>query len=170
MKRILVFAAVGLVLIIASLVLVNSTNKDETRPLLAQLYGSQLKVSQLCEQAINRGSANPLKAVAASIHVVSLSDAASLSSYYKTRYGKAPAVPKLTKTQQAADPLTVLKDTEDGIDFDTKYKQLVSEQLEASVNTSKTVLALTNNAELREILNTHISNGNSALEQLKQLN
>lgn len=169
MKKILIFAGVGLALIILSLIAINMTSKDTSKPQIESIFKTNSTIISLSKLAQDRASTYTVKVVATNIATTTASDSTQLSAYFKDRYGKVIKLKKPSKAEQASDPTTALAAKEDGVDFDTQYKKVTQQQLEANLNQIRTLYNETKREDLRAVLATAFANTQKNIEEIKQL-
>lgn len=169
MKKILIFAGVGLALIILSLIAINMTGKDTSKPQLETIYKTNSTIISVSKLAQERASTYNIKVVATNIATTTASDSTQISVYFKNRYGKVIKLKKPSKAEQASDPTTLLAAKENGVDFDTQYKKITQQQLETNLNQIRTLYNETKREDLRAVLATAFANTQKNLEGIKQL-
>lgn len=159
-----VLAALALVFMALNLLRGGAT---DVRSQLDAVFNTDQQITDLSLEASNRGGVYALKVVASNIAATSSSDLQQLKTAYEQAYGKELKEAKLAKEQ---DPVQILKATEDGIDFDSKYKELATQALEQNIATMRAVLSQAtqkDQASFGAPLETAINNQTSSLEQLK---
>jgi hypothetical protein len=168
MKKILIFAGIGAVLIILSLIFMNMTSKDTTKPEIEAIYKTTSTTLSLSKLGQENASNYSLKVIAVNIATTSASDVNAIAGYYQTRYGKAIKLKKPSKEELAADPSTLLEAKEEGVDFDSEYIKSTRTQLETNLNQIRSLYSSTERADLRTMLETVFNNTEKNLELLKK--
>ncbi len=169
MRKILIFAFIGAILIIFSLVVINATSDNVTGPGLQTIYRTNNRIIALSELAQKRASSYEIKVVATNTAITTTSNSTQINAYNTKRFGKPIKLKKLSKEQIAADPTVALSAKENGVDFDEQYKKSLKQELEANRNNIQNLFNESKSTSLKKILETVYDNNQRNLDQLNQI-
>lgn len=170
MKKILIFAGAGLILIILSLLAINLSGSDTTKPQLESIYKTNTTIISLSKLAQKRASTYDIQVIATTIATTTTSNSNQISRYNEKRYGKPIKLKKPSKEEQAISPVAVLSAKESGVEFDTQYKKVIQQQLESSLAQIRTLHNETKREDLQILLTSAFESTQKNIERIKQLN
>lgn len=134
--------------------------KDELKPVLGNLVVLNQQLVSLGEEAQSNLENFDYQTTAANITNVVASDNTQLNKYYQGKYGKKLPKPAGTSPAQA------LKASPDGIEYDTKFRDLALELKDTGAGLAQQLLNASSSSQLNTLLESYLEHLEIVYEKL----